>query len=218
MSENSQKNFLLNWLDKELERISKGWEFLPFAFESHHFETLNKLDAEGNIIDSMNCNIKVDKIEMKVNSDNLFLGVIDYKLSNNSISNNDKIIKEFKSFQMPLYLQLIKQVLSKKGLEVHPYFGMYVIIKPKSQDKEKNNYSFVLVSDTDEFPSDTLPKSKRRSNFLKGITTTDAISLSVDKAFNIRQKIMDGLFPLTEKEIDCRNCDFISLCRRKSIN
>jgi ATP-dependent helicase/nuclease subunit B len=212
------KNHLLNWLDNELQKISLGWDFFPFAFEYDVFSFIEKKDKSDNVFDTMKFHIKADKVEIKNENGNNFIGVVDYKLSINSIVPNKKIIKEFKSFQMPLYLAVLSNDFKGKNIDVVPIYGMYNYLIPKLSEKNEKYQKFVLLSDIEHIPNGIRPSLRANSQVLKFLTTAEAIRNSVDIVFEIRDKMLNGEFPLSNNfEEDCVFCNYDSVCRRRLI-
>lgn len=210
-------NNILKWLDYELEKISNGWKFYPFAFEINLFEVI-KTEEPDRINQQMQFHIKADKVEIAQLEGANYFAVVDYKLSENSLMKNKDIIKDFISFQMPMYLVVLKEYFKKMKIRINPAFGIYNYFLSSKPDTNFN-LKFVLLSNPELLPEIMRKKSSTPTQLLKGKTTGEAINNSLNKAFEIREEILSGNFPFFENiSKNCNSCKYDPLCRRRDNN
>ncbi len=227
------KNKIIRWLEAELQKISSGWNFLPFAFEEQIFTEFDKddftttcLEANPEISASykpIKILAKPDKIEISNCTSNdlpdYYVAITDYKLSSSSISNNIDIIEKKNSFQMPVYLKaIIKKFSETNNVDLKPAFAVYYKMNEEyNVDKSTKNFAFVLLTIPDLVPDNFRPKRKTKDLLLLDNTTIDEIlDNTLKEIFGIREKIIQGVFPIKpDLQNICKYCVNDILCRRR---
>ena len=190
LSNNKSINPLLFWIEKDMDN-HLNTNLRPTFFE---YPITIELENGGN--EKITYSLKIDRIDVEaINSNEFNFSVVDYKINPNSVK--DKDILEFKSFQIPLYLISVMEHFRKQDKKFHPIYGQYYYIL-----KYNNNETKVLNSRDSKKPIDII----------------EVINSSRNKTFEIKSNILNGLFSITTDEKNCRNCDMMPICRRKTIN
>ncbi len=211
----NKQGILQKWLVAELDRIEESNIFKPvlfeFAFGSSYFSK-KKSNTDFVDLDGLKIQGKVDRIELSNDNGNYKFMIADYKNTMSKVAKNSDVIKNT-SFQMPLYILAIKNILKEfYEIEAEPYGGVYYGFEPEIVNEKSRTHKFILV----EQDNPRIPKELYRSytQVLKSSENLeDILNSSLHEAIQIVEKIANGLFPIDPKNNECRNCSFSSICR-----
>jgi ATP-dependent helicase/nuclease subunit B len=221
------KNPALYWLKKELQKIDAGWKFYPLFFEKEFRGEFNAKDLfnddddfASELIDVPPLKIlsKPDRVEIGEIDGKYYVAIGDYKLSEGNIKTNNNIIKDFTSFQMPIYLLSVINEFAQDKINVLPAFGVYYILTNKSGKENSPYTSYVLLDNPALVQPFSEISNRNTKQVLKNIEIKEALHNSLKEVFKIRQKISQGLFPVSPKtKQTCDYCKFDSFCRRRTL-
>jgi ATP-dependent helicase/DNAse subunit B len=213
----NNKGRLAFWLDRELERLSRGWDFQPALFEfGFGLNKNNNYDIrEVNFEDKFKLNGKIDRVEF-INSDEGISFIIgDYKSRSDRTQFSDKYIEQGNSFQMPLYAHSMKVILKQYyGIEASPVGAVYYGINDKFNEKsEINNHKSVMVSSEFSDKLNNIKRSNKKTGFLE---TNEIIQNTINYAEEIINKISSGIFDIIPNKTVCQYCEYYPVCRIKT--
>jgi ATP-dependent helicase/DNAse subunit B len=234
-SEN-RKGLLEYWLDEELNKIENwDWLYLPTLFETSFvtsFDTTDMISGENR---TLKLRGKIDRIEAFI-SDNpidpnnadkakksarLRYMIADYK-SKTSSTPSSKDIKDYKSFQIPLYLAAANKYMSDNyqccDIELAPEGGAYYSYKnSRAVDKatESNYHALVIpIKDNPIFQKTVIRKPRTKTIFETSDDIEYFLQNSIKQAGEIVRKISVGRFEYPEAPTKaCRNCGLGGVCR-----
>lgn len=192
LSKHPSINPLLNWLEKEIEEQSKSY-LRPAFFE---YPITIEIQSSTEPLKKITYKIQIDRIDVVIHgSDSIDFSVVDYKTRSNKVG--DREILEFKSFQIPIYMISSMEHFKTKGINFIPVNGTYYNLLDFKKNKRK-----VLDTLSTKNPIDIY----------------EILNKSISKTFEIKSWIIEGLFPLTSDEKNCRYCDMGPICRKKIDN
>jgi ATP-dependent helicase/DNAse subunit B len=208
---------LERWLDAECERIENGWDFAPAFFE-YSFGTKSKhgeAHPAVKVSEQLSIRGKIDRIELSQQSDGWKFIIADYKTGGYA-TNTD--VKKGESFQMPMYLETARTLLSEKGIDATPEAAVYYLLNPKF-DKKKQKYishSFQLLPSDSPLRGDLSAATK--SQLVESAEVRDEIiQQSIERAETITANIAAGSFPVTPLASACQYCSYKPICRIKEL-
>jgi ATP-dependent helicase/DNAse subunit B len=208
---------LEKWLKEELLRIETNNLFKPvlfeFAFGTNYFgkkqSSIDYVDVNGLKIQG-----KVDRVELFSDSGKFAIMIGDYKNRMDKVAKNSDV-RSCKSFQMPLYLLAVQNILKKYyGIDAELKGGIYYGFEPEIEKDKIISHKFVLVEQTNL----RVPKSLYRSNkqvLGSSENIIDILNNSLENAKQIVNKISQGIFPVEPQDNACQYCSYSSLCRIK---
>lgn len=179
-------SLLDKFLELESAKADINQNYIPSEFELSIKETFNIDDSELKLTG------KIDRIDIdEINSS---FKVIDYKTGEPPSKNDyeDKI-----SFQLPLYLVLVKNYLKEKNKKLEIDDAEFIKLSPKKKDGIKR-ISF-------------------RNDILKDSDLSSALNSTLETIAELINNIRKGKFNLTtierfESRV-CRKCSFQNICR-----
>ncbi len=209
-----KEGLLERWLDAELARVDR-WQFKPLLFEQGFGMKARDRSSEPIHLGEVLLKGKVDRIELRSTEDGQYEFIVaDYKSSVNGVSGNNQI-KARQSFQLPLYMSAVEQLLRDQlGIDARPAGGVYYIFDPT-----EDPFKLVLIERDSH-----LVKTKDRDGFVSAISTSSVLKAEesrdeilqdlVKSTRSIQQNIADAQFPVRPvASSTCTYCSFSRLCR-----
>ncbi len=202
------------WLEEELER-SRRWNFMPFVFEQGFGQRSRSASTEAITLGSISLQGKVDRVELRVTSEGSaeFL-IADYKSSSGGMASTAEMLQH-SSFQIPLYIAAVRQLLREHmDIEARPAGGVYYIFQPKD-----NTYKLVMLERDSDFIAPTehggFVSTRTTSSLLPvGMSIEEAIDSSVEAAEEMVGHIREALFPVQPRSPkSCSHCSYSRVCR-----
>ncbi len=199
---------VLIWLQNEIKRISKNWQFKPalFEFSFGRANRNNKTEKFEIVIDEkLKISGKIDRVEV---NDNLTEFIIaDYKISYSKYLPSDSAIQKGRSFQMPFYILAMKMIFKDYyNSDIQYSGGVYYPIKPGFDNIKKQPITEKIVL-IPEYSS--LCETHKPTKYCEAI-----LNKSIKYAMDYLDKIVRGDFPVEplNKNV-CSNCTFSNICR-----
>ncbi len=184
------------WLEHELEFNGKNSDYFAAFFETPF--------AEGNkeitIGKDLKIRGKIDRIDLRESNGTLLFRVTDYKRTTGSVK-KDIHIEKGESFQMPVYIEAGKTLLSgfdgNTDYASAAYYPIYI--------RQNSKPELVLDKHNDKLQSKPKPEEYY----------DDVINFVLDEINFIRKDITEGKFSVEPKKDVCKYCSFISVCKIK---
>lgn len=198
--DSNNSGLLYYWLDRELDRISKGWTFAPAFFEYNFSEGTQKYICLDN---GLKLKGKIDRIE--ISDDGTEFMIADYKNKINENKHSDKAIEKGESFQIPIYLLAAeKSLVNEFDKNLFPAGGVYYSIKPA-----KKSFKLVAVYDElksvlDEKAVNNISKNEQRENLEKIAANAKSITDNIAQGVYIEKP---------DKNKACNYCDYKNICK-----
>lgn len=216
---NGKIGILEKWLDSELERADKYWNYKPTLFEYEFGLNANSNANAVDISEILKLKGKIDRIDAQIDPETGELAIIicDYKNKKAFDKKNDfsKIING-EAFQMPLYLAAAKELVENEyKIKVRDDGAYYFSFAPQKADKAIIEVIPAIFSESviiDESNKASLAKYFHYGDYRA------AINESIKKAEEIVIAINKGYFPINPLKQACLYCKFKSLCRIDEIN
>lgn len=197
---NRKESILYKFLLKEREdeeTLKPSYFEVAFGNIKSSIKDTNLTSAEPIGTDKVKFKGKIDRIDVSTGNDSF--DVIDYKLSLGS-KPTLKDISQGISLQLPLYLFAAHKLFAQNEITLSP--SEVFIYSLKFSEKEFGKQKISLVSKKVENRKEEIEK---------------LIEETLDKIENYVEKIIKGIFPLTNLEDRetkiCRYCDFRKICR-----
>ncbi|MFH1052537.1 MAG: PD-(D/E)XK nuclease family protein [bacterium] len=208
---------LQKWLLAELERIEQCNLFKPVLFEfafGTSYLSKSKSHTDFIEIDGLKLQGKVDRIELMKENEQYCFMIGDYKNKMSNVAKNSEI-KNCESFQMPLYILAVKNILKDYySIDAEPMGGIYYGFEQEVDTNKSISHKYVLA----EQRNPRIPKELKNSStqVLKSSENLeDILKHSLETAKQIVDKISNGIFPINPANNECKYCGFSSICRIK---
>lgn len=209
----NKPGYLEMWLNAEIEKQQKNWEFLPALFELSFGITTKDYFSPVLIDNYFKLKGKIDRIEFANINNELCFIITDYKSNLNYIASLNDILNGI-SFQMPLYMVAAKILFEQINKEINPFGAVYYNIKPYIKNGEKKYYKCLMIP-----PSNPIKNLLNRSysqTLKSDDELTDILNKSIDNAKKIVENIKNFIFPVMPFNLKvCNNCNYKSVCRIK---
>lgn len=205
------------WLQNEISRIRKGWNFAPSFFELGFGLASNYAAGKAlppvTLDEGLLLRGKIDRADVLVKEKGLKLIVADYKLSFSGIPNKRAVI-DGTAFQMPLYMAALRMIIKENfGIDAETEGSVYFSFNP-DYDPEKGYLSdrFLLLPKDSELASIFLNQFQIRY-LPERPAMKQMIEASVRMASEILENIAKGYFNVEPKNNICDYCGMKALCR-----
>lgn len=217
---NNDNGILAFWVERELAYQTSGIGFYPAYFEKSFGDNVNGLE----ICHGVKVRGKIDRID--INKQESKFIVIDYKKSSGSVPHTKNDILEGKSFQIPVYVEATKQILS--GLR--PAGGVYFLFEPIDKFEKVIDKSSVpaMLQINYKFNFETYQKGSFSSEDKTSNIDSNGeknIKYDLELIFNqnlvqfkkLIEMIAEGKFAERTNDIKkCINCSYTTLCRQNN--
>ncbi|MBM2816393.1 MAG: 1 protein [Ignavibacteria bacterium] len=225
----SEKNLLLGtpqrlgilglWLRLEIERQQSGFGFYPALFELD-FGLGKTTSLSTNRLppvelgEGLRLRGKIDRVDIS-DSHGLQFIIADYKTKLGNSLPGDREIINGESFQMPLYIYAMKNIIRDYYLQDSENEGaVYIGLIPEydSKSKKYKTQKFVMLSKSSPFAG--LISAQSAKKLPENEEMIDAlIEKVISNAKSITESIAGGDFRAKPDAKVCRYCNFHSLCR-----
>ena len=216
------------FLDQERERkleVNPRYFEVGFGRGNSSIQDVSILSSGEPVeVGGVNLSGKIDRVEI---GDGIFT-ICDY--TTGVAVSKIRAIREGRSLRFPIYLAVVKQLLSKLTLEdMRPAGGIYYILRENVKtelglgDREYNGIAFKAhPSNHQLLPRSSNSKRHQASADLdyEEQSIQSVIDLSVSYVSEYVSSISNGKFPLTPhdpKDV-CRYCEFKRICRIGAIS
>jgi len=208
---------LERWLIAELDRIDKSDLFKPVLFEfsfGTSYLGKSKFQTEYVEIDGLKIQGKVDRIELMKDGEQSSFMIGDYKNRIKGVASNTDV-KKCISFQMPLYILAVKNILKTfYNLDAEPMGGIYYGFVPEIIKSNAVSHKFVLVGQKNPRIPESLYKTTTQV-LSPAEKMDDILMYSLERAKQIVADISNGIFPVEPMDNECRRCGYSAICRIK---
>ena len=216
-----KRGILPRFLDQERERqlnVEPRYFDVGFGHGNSSAPKDSTLSAREPVtLGGVNLNGKIDRVEI---GDGIFT-ICDYTTS--ARVPKIRAIREGRGLQLPIYLAVVEQLMSKLTLEdAHAVGGTYYILRENGKaelgigDRDYNGIAFKAHSNNHQLlPRSSNSKHEQTSPNHDEETIQSVIDRSVLYVSEYVASISHGQFPLTShdpKEV-CRYCEFKRICR-----
>lgn len=216
-----KRGILPRFLDQERERqfnVEPRYFDVGFGNENSSAPKDSTLSAREPVtLGGVNLSGKIDRVEI---GDGIFT-ICDYTTS--ARVPKIRAIREGRGLQLPIYLAVVEQLLSKLTLEdAHAVAGTYYILRENGKvelgigDRDYNGIAFKAHSNNHQLlPRSSHSKREQTSPNHDEETVQSVIDRSVLYVSEYVASISQGQFPLTShdpKDV-CRYCEFKRICR-----
>ncbi|MBI9070673.1 MAG: exodeoxyribonuclease V subunit gamma [Melioribacteraceae bacterium] len=199
---NKKRSLLYNFLEFERNREDNYEpDFFELSFGSVDRSETDEKYQDIKPIKAGNINLrgKIDRVD--INSDEKLFNVVDYKLSGKKPTKEE--LYEGLKLQLPIYMYVVKQILSDDENELKP-----VLMQIFSLKQQEKSFGFDNVN---------LTRKKLDDDDLIQMNE-ELISSLIEKIQVYVENIAEGKFSLTDNEEKaCKWCKFKSVCRIKDI-
>ncbi len=216
-----KRGILPRFLDQERERqLNVEPRYFDVGFGHGNFSTPKDStlsSREPVTLGGVNLSGKIDRVEI---GDGIFT-ICDYTTS--ARVPKIRAIREGRGLQLPIYLAVVEQLMSKPTLEdAHAVGGTYYILRENGKvelgigDRDYNGIAFKAHSNNHQLlPRSSNSKHEQTSPNHDEETIQSVTDRSVLYVSEYVASISHGQFPLTShdpKEV-CRYCEFKRICR-----
>lgn len=210
-----REGVLSEWLDRELARFERGWEYAPTVVEyAFGMNATHSNTAEEPIRLSPTLTIrgKIDRIELAKRGTQWHILVADYKLRRAGATNF--AIEKGEAFQMPFYMLAAQEILRRRySIDAAIDGGIYYILRPTG---DEDAIPIAMPQNANEFAA---ARRRRISQILNSHRDQEALlQAAVTHAERLLNRMRGGIFPIEpQSQAICQYCPFASVCRIRQL-